>query len=320
MTWKKDNIYGFLVIHLFAALAFIPWFFSWTGVILLVGGFFVFGILGINICYHRLLTHRGLACPLWLEHALAFLAVCSVQDSPPHWVAVHRRHHQYADEERDPHSPLVNFFWAHMGWLLVKMDNMKRRPLIEQYAKDIMRDPLYAWFERRSNWIKIALASWLGYFVVGYAVIVLSGGSKSEALQFGASVLVWGAILRTVLVWHMTWAVNSVTHVWGYRNYDTPDVSRNNVIIGLLVSGEGWHNNHHADPRSAKHGHMWYELDVTWLIIRLLMALGLAKNVAVPSTILVAKFNSPSPEPQLAPIKADAYDNPAPREPETIRK
>jgi fatty-acid desaturase len=318
MTWKKDNIYGFLVIHLIAALAFIPWFFSWTGVILLLGGFFVFGIFGINICYHRLLTHRGLACPLWLEHTLAFLAVCSVQDSPPHWVAVHRRHHQYSDEERDPHSPLVNFFWAHMGWLLVKMDNMKRRPLIEQYAKDIMRDPLYAWFERHSNWIKIALASWLGYFVVGYAVIVLSGGSQLEAVQFGASVLVWGAILRTVLVWHMTWAVNSVTHVWGYRNYETPDASRNNAIIGLLVSGEGWHNNHHADPRSAKHGHKWYELDVTWLIIRLLMALGLAKNVAVPSTILVAKFNSPGP--QLAPIKASAYDNPAPREPDLLRK
>ena len=102
----------------------------------------------------------------------------------------------------------------------------------------------------------------------------------------------WGAILRTVVVWHLTWSVNSVTHVWGYRNYETPDVSRNNVLVAMLVSGEGWHNNHHADPRSARHGHKWYEFDLTWLVIRLLMILGLAKNVAIPSPALAAKFTS----------------------------
>ncbi len=104
--------------------------------------------------------------------------------------------------------------------------------------------------------------------------------------------LVWGAVLRTVVVWHITWSVNSVTHVWGYRNYNTPDVSRNNALIALLASGEGWHNNHHADSRSARHGHKWYEIDLTWLAIRLLMLLGLAKNVALPSPILAAKFNT----------------------------
>ena len=153
VRWKKDNVYGFLAIHLIAALAVVPWFFSWTGVVLLLAGLYVFGVLGINLCFHRLLTHRGLACPLWLERSFAFLGVCCVQDSPPHWVAVHRKHHHYADDEHDPHSPLVSFFWAHMGWLLVRMESMKRGPLIERYAKDIMRDPFYSWLERRHSWL-----------------------------------------------------------------------------------------------------------------------------------------------------------------------
>jgi fatty-acid desaturase len=296
---KKDNLYGFLVIHLIAALAVFPWFFSWTGVVLLVAGLYVFGVLVINLCFHRLLTHRSFSCPLWLEHALATLAVCSVQDSPPHWIAAHRRHHEFADEEADPHSPLAGFFWAHMGWLLVKSEDMARRPLIERYAKDIIRDPYYAWLERRSNWIRVALASWLVFFAVGFAFVVLTGGTLPDAAQFGLSLMIWGGVLRTVVVWHITWSVNSVTHVWGYRNYNTPDVSRNNALIALLASGEGWHNNHHADSRSARHGHEWWEIDLTWLAIRLLMALGLAKNVALPSPILAAKFNVTGP--QLAP-------------------
>ena len=203
MKWKKDNVYGFIFIHLVAGLAFFPWFFSWTGVAVLVVGIYLFGLVGINLCYHRLLTHRGFSCPLWFEHTIALLGVCCAQDSPPHRVAVHRRHHQFADEEKDPHSPLAGFFWAHMGWLLVKMQDMKRQSLIEQYAKDIVRDPLYAWIERRSNWMKIALGSWLVYFAVGYGVIVLSGGSTPDAVQFGSSLLVWGAALRTVAVWRV---------------------------------------------------------------------------------------------------------------------
>jgi fatty-acid desaturase len=281
-AWKKDNVCGFLVVHAIAGLACLPSLFSGTGVALFIAGCFVFGACGINLGYHRLLTHRSLSCPLWLEHTFAILAVCSAQDSPPHWVAVHRRHHQFADEEQDPHSPLRSFLWAHMGWLLVKVDDMRRGPLMERYARDIVRDPLYAWLDRRNNWLKIALVSWLGYFVAGVGVATLSGLPVRDAVRFGSSLLVWGAALRTVVVWHSTWAVNSVTHVWGYRNYETPDVSRNNVIVGFLVSGEGWHNNHHADPRSARHGHKWWELDVTWLMIRALMAAGLASDVVRP--------------------------------------
>ena len=110
---------SFAVYHLLALLAFVPWLFSWTGVVLAVLGSYVFGTLGINLCYHRLLTHRSFACPKWLEHGLAVLGVCCLQDTPARWVAVHRLHHQHSDDTKDPHSPLVNFFWGHIGWLLV---------------------------------------------------------------------------------------------------------------------------------------------------------------------------------------------------------
>ena len=154
-----------------------------------------------------------------------------MQDSPPHWVAVHRRHHEFADEEHDPHSPLVSFFWGHMGWLLVNPDDLSRRPLIERYAKDILRDPFYAWLERRSNWIT-SLCCPGSCFSRRASPVALTGGSRPEAAQFGLSLLVWGVFLRTVLVWHITWSVNSVTHLWGYRNYETPDDSRNNWLVG----------------------------------------------------------------------------------------
>ena len=308
MRWKRDNIIGFAFIHLVAALAILPWFFSWTGVSLLGVGTLVFGVLGVNLCYHRLLTHRGFSCPLWLEHTIAFCGVCALQDSPPHWVAVHRRHHQFSDEGQDPHSPLAGFFWAHMGWLLVKKEDMSRRPLIERYAKDVIRDPFYAWIERHNNWMKVAFGLWLLFFAAGFGGMALAGYSLAAAAQFGLSLLVWGGALRTVITWHIAWSVNSVTHAWGYRNYATPDVSRNNALIALFSAGEGWHNNHHADSRSARHGHEWWEVDVTWLILRLLMSLGLAWDVATPSPMLKAKFNGSGSGPRPTPAETQAFD------------
>jgi hypothetical protein len=131
--------------HLLALLAFVPWFYSKTGVVLLIVGIYVYGAFGMNLCYHRLLTHRSFKCPLWLEHALAVLAVWCVEDTPARWVATHRLHHHRSDERPDPHSPLVNLFWSHMGWLFVDNTDLGRNVAYDRYARDIIRDRFYRW-------------------------------------------------------------------------------------------------------------------------------------------------------------------------------
>jgi fatty-acid desaturase len=289
MKLKTDSLVGFILCHALAALVFVPWFFSWTGVAIFAASIYVFGVLGINVGFHRLLAHRGFSCPLWLERTLAVLGTCCLQFSPAFWVAVHRRHHHYADEEKDPHSPIGGFFWSHFGWLLVRAPDMKPASMTKRYAQDLMRDPLYALLERRKNWIKLTLLSWALFFDVGFIAALIAGESFAAAFQFGASLFVWGGPARTVFVWHTTWSVNSLSHIWGYRNYETPDDSRNNALVGLLANGEGWHNNHHADPTSARHGHKWWEFDLSWQTIRLLMLCGLATKVALPSPSLTAR-------------------------------
>jgi fatty-acid desaturase len=271
------------VYHLLAALALLPWLFSWTGVVLAILGLYVFGTLGINLCYHRLLTHRGLTCPRWLEHGFAILGVCCMQDTPARWVAVHRRHHEHADRQDDPHSPLVDFFWGHVGWMLVENRDLVRLSIYDRYAKDILRNPFYRRMERSLLYPAINLGSWAIFFLGGFAATRLAGGTAAEAAQFGASLLVWGVFVRTVVVWHITWSVNSAAHLWGYRTYDTGEQSRNNWIVAILTNGEGWHNNHHADPRSARHGHRRSEIDIVFGTVRLLEAVGLATNICRPN-------------------------------------
>lgn len=273
---------GIVGIHLLSLLALVPWLFSWTGVVLAVLGLYVFGTLGINLCYHRLLTHQGFTCPKWLEHTFAVLGVCCLQDTPARWVATHRLHHQHSDEQPDPHSPLVNFLWGHMGWLLVENRNLGRLSTYERYARDVLKDPFYLGLERNAAWLWIYLAQVAVFFLGGLSAGWLVLGTSGPALQFALSVVVWGVFVRTVAVWHITWSVNSVTHIWGYRNYETGENSRNNWIVGLVSNGEGWHNNHHADQRSAAHGHRWWEFDVTWLTIRALELCGLAGNLVWP--------------------------------------
>ena len=281
-TIRWRYVIGVPGIHLLACLAFVPWFFSWTGVVLCILGLYVFGTLGINLCYHRMLTHQGMTAPKWFEHGLALLGVCTMQDSPACWVAMHRIHHKYSDERPDPHSPWVNFFWGHCGWLLVENRDFLNINYYQKYSRDILRDPFYMKLERNRKWLWVYVAHTVLFFLVGLAVGWLQTGVAMQAVQFGASLVVWGVFARTVLTWHITWSVNSVTHVWGYRNYETNDNSRNNILVGLWSNGEGWHNNHHADQRAASHGHRWWEFDVTWLTIRVLEKIGLVKNVVRP--------------------------------------
>ena len=295
VEWPFAN--GVIFYHLVAPLAFIPAYFSWTGVVAAILGYLILGVLGINVCYHRLLTHKGFTCPKWLEFTFAIFGVCCLQGSPARWVAVHRRHHQSADRQPDPHSPLVNFLWGHVGWVVCKNTALPRNASSDPYAKDLIRQAFYLRLERHWLWLWIVVASWLVYFLGGLAAGLLLGDSWAQATAFGLSLLLWGVFVRTVLHWHLTWSVNSVAHRWGYRNYETPDNSRNNIVVGLLGSGEGWHNNHHADPRSARHGHKRWELDLSWQIIRGLAALGLAKDVVLPSPNLTRQLAPAEPIP-----------------------
>ena len=283
---------GVVGIHLLALLALVPWLFSWTGVTLAVLGHFVFGMFGVTIGYHRLLAHQAFSCPKWLEHFFSILGVCCMQDTPARWVAIHRMHHQDSDEQSDPHSPLVNFFWGHMGWLLVENRDHDNIMVWERYSRDLLRDRFYLRLERNLLGIRIYAAHAVLYYLVGLAIGWAATAEFLAGVQFGLSLLVWGVFVRTVLVWHITWSVNSLTHVWGYRNYETNDNSRNNWFVGFLSNGEGWHNNHHADQRCAAHGRKWWEFDLTYLMIRLLERAGLARNVVEPQPRSVPKRNA----------------------------
>jgi len=284
---------GVAGVHLLALLAFFPWFFSWTGLLLVPIGMYVFGTLGTCVGFHRLLTHRSFACPRGLERVLVLLGTCCMMESPPYWVAVHRMHHQHADDDHDPHSPVRSFFWSHFGWYLIRTDPKHRQLLIDRYARDVMRDPLYAFLEWNHNWVALVILSWALFFGAGWSAAITLGSTNAEALQFGASILVWGVFVRSVEVFQATMCVNSVTHLWGYRNYETPDNSKNNVWIGLIATGEGWHNNHHADPRSAQQGHGRGELDIAWHSIKLLNRMNLAWDIVMPSPDL-ANIKAPS--------------------------
>jgi stearoyl-CoA desaturase (delta-9 desaturase) len=279
--WALGAVGG---IHLLAALAILPWFFSWTGVILALAGCYVFGTLGINLGFHRLLSHRSFKCPLSVEHGLAVLGTCCLQKSPGQFVATHRAHHQHEDAADDPHSPLVTLFWGHVGWLFVENRQFDNVVTYDHYARDVFRDPFYMRLERNFGYLWLYAAHALLFLSTGFAIGWGLSGSPLAGLQFGLSLLVWGVFVRTVLVWHITWSVNSIGHVWGYRTYETRGNSRNSVLIGLISNGDGWHNNHHADQRAASHGHQWWEFDVTYQTLVVLRFLGLAWDLVPVGT------------------------------------
>lgn len=280
MMWSYAVV--LMAVHLIALLVFVPYFFTWSGLILAILGHFTFGMMGITIGYHRLLTHRGFTCPKWLEHGLAVMGMCNLQDSPARWVAIHRMHHQHSDHQPDPHSPLASFLWSHVGWVVCRHKDLDRTSHYERYVRDLLRDPFYLKLERRGGWFLIFALHVLVFVLIGALVGFLSVGTVNESVRVAASYAVWAVAARTVFVLHGTWSVNSLSHVFGYRNYNTRDHSTNNWLVALLSHGEGWHNNHHAQPRSAAHGHRWWEFDMSWWVIRMLEVLGLAREVVRP--------------------------------------
>ncbi len=272
-----------IAFHLLIPLAFIPYFFSWWGLLFLPIGNYLFTSIGIGAGYHRLLTHRGFKCPKWLEYIFATLGVCSFQDSPARWVLVHRVHHQHSDHRPDPHTPRVSAFWAHMGWLFIDNRELSSAAAYDRYVRDVIRDPYYLWLQRGLNWVWVYVAHAIAVLMLGYLWGWLWTGTVSGMFQIGLQFLMWGVIMRTIYTWHVTWGINSFAHMWGYRNYETREDSRNNWLFALLTNGEGWHNNHHADPRTAQHGHRWWEVDVTYWSLVALEKTGLIWDLVRPN-------------------------------------
>ncbi len=274
-------------LHLLALLAFVPYLFSWSGVVLMGLGVHIFG-QGVTLCYHRLLTHRSFTVPRWLEWTFVTTALCCLEETPGKWVSWHRLHHNHSDDPEDPHSPLVNFLWSHFGWLLLH-NSTTHEFSVYNNARDILSDPYYKILEK-NRWMTVLI--YTIHAALFYAAGWLVGWSiwgVEAADQLAASWLVWGVLVRTVVMWHVTWSVNSLSHLWGYRNYETSDHSRNNWFVAVITGGEGWHNNHHHDQASACNQHRWWEFDVTWYEIRLLEKLGLAKNVIRPRHVRQAR-------------------------------
>ena len=254
------------VLHLGALTA--PLCFTWQGVLLALVLSWISGGLGVCLGYHRLLTHGSFETFRWMRRFLAWCGMLAGEGPPIMWVAVHRKHHHFSDQEADPHSPCHGRWWSHMLWMMPRHNTDEWAKLYARYAPDMLRDGFMRFLNRSFLW-------W--HLLVGSAFYV--GGWLIWDLPTGVSLLVYGMSVRLVYVMHVTWLINSATHIWGYRNYDTNDNSRNLWWVALLTYGEGWHNNHHAHQRMARHGHRWWELDLTWLTIRFLETLGLAWNI-----------------------------------------
>ena len=254
-----------LLLGVLDAPALMPYIVRWEAIVSFLVLVPVTGMVGITVCYHRLQTHGGFET--WWPVKL-FLKTCgwmALQGSDVEWIAQHRKHHQYSDHEGDPHSPEHGWLWSHAGWLFVYHTSPEKEADARKYASDILEDPVSLFVHRRYWLVPVVMAAAIGG--IGYLV----GGWPGVS-----SFLLWGYFLRVVFVWNVTWCVNSVTHIWGYRTYETRDNSRNNWIIGILAFGEGWHNNHHAKPTCARHGHAWWEIDCSYWFICFLWLCGLA--------------------------------------------
>jgi sn-1 stearoyl-lipid 9-desaturase len=258
-------------IHLAALAAFLPGLTSWSAVAVMLVLGYVTGGIGIALGFHRALTHRSYR--LWrpLEYAVTVCGCLALQGSPIDWVATHRAHHANTDRAGDPHDANEGFAWSHVLWLVKPNAAVPGLAERERYAPDLIADPFYRRIDRTHALFTVILAG----------VLYLLGGLPW---------VVWGIFVRLALVYQITWLVNSAAHTIGYRTFRTADRSTNCWWVALLGWGEGWHNNHHAFPFSARHGLRWFEFDATWLLIRVLAAVGLAKDLRLPTRVMIARL------------------------------
>src|SRR5271163_527270 len=216
VNWTTTGIIA--AFHVGALAAF--FFFSWHRLAVMVVLYVLAINVGIGMCYHRLLTHRGYQVPKWLEYVMAMCATLSLEGGPIFWVATHRVHHQLSDHEGDPHSPTEGGWWAHMGWIMCGVSMHDETAMLSRYAPDLARDKFHVWLSKYH---------WVPMVVVGLILLAIGGWSC----------VMWGIFLRVTLGLHATWLVNSATHMWGSRRFETKDHSRNSWWVALLTGGEG---------------------------------------------------------------------------------
>jgi len=262
---------GLAAVHVGALGVLIPHTFSWSGVAVAVVLYYLTGAIGICLCFHRVLTHRSLKVVKPLEYAIAILGTLALQGGPIEWIATHRAHHAHTDKEGDPHDVHRGLRWAHMQWLYRYNDARPSKAEQARLAPDLVNDKFYVFLENTYLLWQVAL---------GVLLFALGGWSW----------VIYGIFVRCVATYHITWLVNSAAHNDGYQTYRTGDRSTNNWWVALLAWGEGWHNNHHAFPFSARHGLRWFELDVTWITIKVLTALRLARDVKLPTEAMIARL------------------------------
>lgn len=247
-----------IIFHLGALGALLLFSWKWLVISLLLN--WLACSLGIGIGFHRLMTHRGFQTPKPVEYFLTFCGLLALQGGAINWVVTHRIHHAFTEKAGDPHSPRDGRWWAHMGWMLRGTSQQHSDSIMRRYAPDLMKDPVQLWLNR---------LYFVPLIICGLVLLALGGWTA----------LLWGVFFRVTFGLHATWLVNSATHLWGSRRFKTVDDSTNNWWVALLSFGEGWHNNHHAFPTSARHGLKWYEIDINWYGIMLLKLLGLAKSI-----------------------------------------
>ena len=240
---------------------------NWNDIAILVGMYF-FTALGITIGYHRMLTHRSFEAHPVVRFLFLMLGSMALEGPALDWASIHIKHHANTDTDDDPHSPLDGFFHAHMGWFLSIYHSEP-----EIYGKWLLKDQMVLFVSK----------TFFVWGALGFVIPYLLGGWTG---------VLWGGLVRVFLTHHVTWSVNSVCHIFGRRMFDTNDQSKNQWLVGLLAFGEGWHNNHHAFPRSAFHGLRWWQFDLSAYVIRLLELTGLAWNVwRIPTESLKARLS-----------------------------
>ncbi|KAD2393927.1 hypothetical protein E3N88_40904 [Mikania micrantha] len=265
VNWKEfDMVTAASVMGLHLLCGFAPFAFNWNAVQVAIGLDLVCRLLGMSLCFHRQLTHKSFKLPKWLEYTFAYCGVHALQGNPIDWVRIHRFHHQYVDTERDPHTPIKGFWFSHVLWMF-DTSNIANTVGDHNNVRDLEKQSFYRFVKRTYLAHPIALA----------LVLYAFGG-----LPF----IVWGMGVRIVWGYHITWLINSLGHGGGDQAWNTRDLSLNNIWLGILGYGDGWHNNHHAFKYSTRHGLEWWQIDIAWYMIRLLEIVGLASDVKLPTT------------------------------------